>query len=545
LFAAGPVFALLAGAGLVLLWRLHRALAGLAGLLLLGVAGVSIRNVDFTPKFQPNGYRELAEYLGVHASSADTMVLDGTSQWPLYWYYAQLRGGLEQKVLFLPRDTLPATEQAVRDVIAGSAAWYLEADVDRYDPHHDGERLLAADGYEAFEGHFGGQRAVYFASQPVGQLAPLSVPVGSMQLVGATLPSSSVSAGQSLGVTLQWRRSAASPAAFKVSLRLEDAGGTVVAQNDGTPWDGFFLWAGWLQNQTLDDHAGLIVPVGTLPGTYTLRALAYDTASGQALGSVLTLGSVMVDHRAPERAGASDLPILPRAVNAGGVQLVAASVATPRIGAGDQVTTTLLWTGGRTSAPANARLEVAGAVVDHVIGGDAYPSTSWPDADAVRETVDLRVPASTVPGVYAVTVGGAAIGQVQVTPSTRTFSAPPMTHVLNASFDDVVKLVGFDDSSDAAAVHLRLAWQAIGQGSTPYTVFVHDLASDGSIVGQADVPLGNEHWVSNEVNVASYDISLQQPGTVRIQVGVYDPTTGRRLPVSSGGDSLIIDTVNR
>src|SRR5439155_715843 len=123
---------------------------------------LTVRNTGFAAEFQPNGYRELAGYLGRHAAAGDSMVLDGTSQWPLYWYYGQLRQILSQRVEFLPRETEAATERDLHDLLAAGGVWYLESDVDRYDPRHDVQRLLARDGYQALDVHFAGQRAEYF-----------------------------------------------------------------------------------------------------------------------------------------------------------------------------------------------------------------------------------------------------------------------------------------------------------------------------------------------------------------------------------------------
>ncbi|HLY64680.1 MAG TPA: glycosyltransferase family 39 protein [Chloroflexota bacterium] len=294
LFAGAPGYALILAGGLTLLWRWQPLLGGLGGAFLLGLTGMSIRNVDFSTDFAPNGYKELVSYLGQHAAPADAVVLDGVSQWPLYWYYAQLRGGLEQRVEFLPRDTLPGTEQAVPQLLAGAGAWYVESDVLRYDPNKDTERLLAADGYQAYDGHFTGQRLEYFAGHPVGQLQPLDATAGSLKLLAATKAAGAVPPDRPIGAELDWQRGAAPVSPFKLSLRLETSSGAVVAQNDTVPLGGYFDFAAWQPAQTMHERAGLFLPDRIPPGSYHLRAIPYDAATIQGLGAPLDLGMVEI-----------------------------------------------------------------------------------------------------------------------------------------------------------------------------------------------------------------------------------------------------------
>src|SRR5581483_4884951 len=82
-------------------------------------------------------------------------------------------------------------QQGVTEDLAGSGAWYLESDVLRYDPNKDTERLLWASGFETFEGHFAGQRLLYFggqASMPPYSGPPVTTPspAPSSELPGAT-----------------------------------------------------------------------------------------------------------------------------------------------------------------------------------------------------------------------------------------------------------------------------------------------------------------------------------------------------------------------
>jgi hypothetical protein len=293
LFAGAPAYALLLGAGLLLLWRWHWSLGGAGCALLLGLTGLTIRNVDFSAEFQPNGYRELAAYLGQHARPTDSVVLDGVSQWPLYFYYGQLRTHLPQRVEFLPRDTPSETEQAVITLLANGGVWYVESDVLRYDPRKDTERLLATNGYQALDTHFAGQRLEYFAGSAAGPLTPMSATAGPLQLTAVTRAAATIAPGQAIGAELDWLHGAGLVPPFKLSLRLEDASG-VMAQNDTLPLGGYLDFAGWPTGQVIHDRAGLLVPPTTPPGTYQLKAVAYDAATVQGFGPPIDLGTVTV-----------------------------------------------------------------------------------------------------------------------------------------------------------------------------------------------------------------------------------------------------------
>lgn len=542
LFAGAPGYALIVGAGLLLLWRWHWLLGGLAAAFLLSLAGLTTYNTDFNPEFQPNGYREMASYLERHAAAGDAMVLDGVSQWPLYFYYGQLRQGLGQRVEFLPQDTPAATEQTIEQLLAAGGVWYVESDVDRYDPRHDVERLLAARGYQAADLHFAGQRLEYFGGAALGPLKPANVDFGAMRLAGQTAPDRAISAGQTLGVQLVWQATAQPVAPFKVSLRLETADGRLAAQNDSLPLGGYADFGAFRPGSTMNVRAGLIVPVGTLPGSYRLRALAYDAGSGRDLGPAIDLGSVTVDHAAPQRVDAAELPTV--GLTLAGVRLAGASLPQASVSPGDRLPLTLLWTGGKTASAQRVDLALGAAHVDHPIGGAGYPTTAWRPGDVVREVAEIRIPPATAPGVYPVSVDGVIVGQVQVLAVERSFSPPAASRPVAAQFGEVAELVGLDVSRQGAALQVKLAWRALDETETSYTAFVHVLDKDGRVVSQVDRPPGTDRWVKGQVATITYDLPPASAEPVQLEIGLYDQPSGKRLPVGQG-DSLLVPIEER
>jgi len=89
------------------------------------------------------------------------------------------------------------------------------------------------------------------------------------------------------------------------------------------------------------------------------------------------------------------------------------------------------------------------------------------------------------------------------------------------------------------AIQLTLYWQALHEMSVSYTVFTHLLDAEEGLWGQMDsIPLRGEapttSWVSGEVVTDEYEIVVDTdapPGEYVIEVGMYDASTGERLPV--------------
>ena len=88
-------------------------------------------------------------------------------------------------------------------------------------------------------------------------------------------------------------------------------------------------------------------------------------------------------------------------------------------------------------------------------------------------------------------------------------------------------------------LHLTLHWQASQDNASAVQRFVHLVPADGPPVpfAQHDSPLTNDYpitsWITNEWVSETHLIALppDAPAKWRVLVGLYDPTTGERLPV--------------
>jgi hypothetical protein len=105
------------------------------------------------------------------------------------------------------------------------------------------------------------------------------------------------------------------------------------------------------------------------------------------------------------------------------------------------------------------------------------------------------------------------------------------------------------ESSPGDAVLLALRWQSLQPVAYDYHVFVHLLDARGEKILQRDgQPVQWMHpissWRPGEEIIDHYGLLLPEElpaGNYTIAVGLYDPVTGQRLPISAGPDDYAIE----
>jgi hypothetical protein len=93
---------------------------------------------------------------------------------------------------------------------------------------------------------------------------------------------------------------------------------------------------------------------------------------------------------------------------------------------------------------------------------------------------------------------------------------------------------------------LTLYWEALAPVDGDYTVFVHLLGAADAMLGQRDHPpqegaAPTSTWVPGQVLADQYQISIDPgalAGPARLMVGMYDPLSGIRLPVTGAADEF-------
>ncbi|MCS6836267.1 MAG: glycosyltransferase family 39 protein [Anaerolineae bacterium] len=141
-------------------------------------------------------------------------------------------------------------------------------------------------------------------------------------------------------------------------------------------------------------------------------------------------------------------------------------------------------------------------------------------------------------------VGHYWVGQVQV------------DEIIGAALGDSVRLVSAGLNSAAfksgEVLALRLFWETSAPLATSYAVFVQLLDESGRLVAQRDsAPMDGfaptTAWPVSAVVEDRHALLLMDrqgsplpAGTYRLIVGLYDPTTGARLPTSEPGDFVTL-----
>jgi hypothetical protein len=135
------------------------------------------------------------------------------------------------------------------------------------------------------------------------------------------------------------------------------------------------------------------------------------------------------------------------------------------------------------------------------------------------------------------------------------FEAPQPEIEIGADFNGQTTLVGLDflnlkseiENTQGAlrlkagdTLSINLYWQAKAEFDQNYTAFIHLIGPDGLLYGQVDQTPGagafpTTGWLPGEYITDAYTLSIAPhapPGDYQIEIGLYNPDTGQRLPVT-------------
>jgi len=200
-------------------------------------------------------------------------------------------------------------------------------------------------------------------------------------------------------------------------------------------------------------------------------------------------------------------------------------------------------------------------------------TTSWGWRDVWSDEHHLTLPANASEGYYRLEVGFYDPSTLERLSATDSYSGTPLGDIvtidylyvgepsqvpadalaLNATLGEQINLLGAEfDGLDGTTIGqgetlpLRLFWQANEKIKINYTVFVHLLGPDDQIVTQADQQplagfLPTTFWQPERIVPDEYPLQLPPDaplGTYQLLVGMYDLTTGLRLPISLDGQVI-------
>jgi hypothetical protein len=410
---------------------------------------------------------------------------------------------------------------------------------------------------------------------------------GAIRLEGAALRP--VEAGRGTAVDLLWTVLArpAHPGYF-FAVRVCDAGGRCWGDPAREARSEAYQSGRWEAGERVLVRVPVRTPVGLPPGDYTARVrVRSDTAKGLPLtdaaggfaGLYAEVGPLVVLPNPEPDAAAIPFDERIDREAAPGVTLLGYRMAAWQARPGERIDLTLYWRADDAPAGDDAvRLALDGGptLYEGDPAGGGYPTGRWGRGEIVADRYTVRVPADTPPGEYALRVrlgDGEPIrlGALAVAEAARRFETPPGLSTLDPAptFGGQVRLAGYDAPAGALAggetLPVTLAWEALAEMESGYTVFVHlvdvdvreansqeeppVLHAEGGIAAQRDrppaqdgAPYPTDLWLPGEIVADTVEIALPEdipPGEYGVRVGLYIQATGQRLSVPGTADNAV------
>ena len=434
---------------------------------------------------------------------------------------------------------------------------------------------------------------------------PLRGTDDAVELIGVDAARQPIPAANAvLPITLRWRVPATLPV-LGVSIRLVDSIGRIWAQHDyerinestnqqiskSADQQADETTTQYAIRNSVEDRLGLLIPAGTPPGQYFVdvavhpkgdsRPLDVLAADGRSLGAAARLfdltGAPADRTLDPER-----LPIGRKQAQdfADGLRLLGHTLDDRSVAPGETRPVNLFWQAtGQPQADTVAFVQLLDAAGQVAAGweappGGAHPTSAWQPGTLIRTQAAFRPRADLPDGRYRLITGlfratdkarlrtpsGAdhvVLGDVTVRGRPHDGTPPKPQHPTDVPFGPAGRLVGYDLAASSgglqpgAAIPLTLYWQASAATDRPYTVFAHLVDGAGAIHGYGDSEPGGGRlpttsWLAGEYLTDSHQINVNSaapPGAYRLQIGLYDPTTGQRLLTPDGKDHVEVGPI--
>jgi hypothetical protein len=417
-------------------------------------------------------------------------------------------------------------------------------------------------------------RAYQFAADetpPLPKLTPLDENFGNLAtLTGYQL----ITHTDELLLDLRWHienlpgATGLSAGDFLPYARLTDSWGSGWSQSGGFSYPS----EQWQPGDTVLTRLELPLPAGMPPGDYRLAAGLYSASTQQNLphldpagafagirarvttanltgGPAATLEAFQMANGIAPVGTASILCILPGDNGA----LLGSSIERSTLRQGELLHLSLYWATSFTVGD-NALTITLGSQTLYTgqpVHG-TFPFKQWATNQVLIDRYALKVPADAPPGAtpLELTMSGgrcqAPLGAVTVESVNRVYSPPTVDVPIPPSASNLAglaALVGYN-LSPGPPLALSLVWQSLAPMDKDYTVFVHIVAANGQLVGQADAePRGGTYptsmWQPGEYISDEYDFNLPR-GRYTAQVGLYLPENGQRLPQQDGAADFIV-----
>ena len=257
------------------------------------------------------------------------------------------------------------------------------------------------------------------------------------------------------------------------------------------------------------------------------------------------------------------------------ITLVGYSLDRTQARPGDTLNLTLFW---RTDAPLDRDysvfvhlvddLDIIQAQHDTYPGAGALPTSDWPPGQIIADAHQIHIPETApAPGVYRIRVGMydfatgqrlpagerdfITLGEIDVQPLTED-GIPNPIHV---NFGDQMELVGFQfdrrSLQPGETLTIDLWWRALTTPEKDYVVFTHLVFPPDAVwAGHDSAPQAGasptSSWQPGQLIPDQHQLTLPEdapPGVYFVEIGVYDPQSGSRLPVGFSDKGVVLGQV--
>jgi hypothetical protein len=269
--------------------------------------------------------------------------------------------------------------------------------------------LDAVTGLIDMGGHW---QALIRVGQPSGDLPDLpravnQEPVPGLELLGYGVRQHGGHWQDWARLRLWWRAPGGLSEPFKVSARLVNSDGQVVAAADAEPVAGAYPATAWRPGEVVADVYEIPLPAGLPPGDYSPLVIVYDPATGAERGRAELAPVTLLGSRArpPRRALEESVSRTPYA-RFGDVELLGFTPPDPnvRYSPGDVLPLTLLWQA--LAEPAGdlrvsfwLQADQSYPLGEEPVGG-AFPTSEWQEGQVVRQLPLLHLSESVPSGTY-------------------------------------------------------------------------------------------------------------------------------------------------
>lgn len=603
LIIVSPAYYLGLGVGLDSLRRRALPLLPPVAILLLGGLFYSTYNYYFDERYIKDDFRSMVRYIEECSRPGDLVVFNDAVISHIWEYYA--RGDLEWAALpRYPEIASPSTvEEMGRLVEAYEGIWLVYGpgeplrDRTGFVKRWFDEHLFKAD-YGLFPATTILLGVTYYLPQsPVLESPPpLDVEVGANlgeRLLLLGYERGWPEAGDKAYLTLFWRVKEALTEDYAFSFRLIDEEGQLWGQNDVIPFNNLYPTSHWELHKVIAQPVVIPLPLGTPPGLYQISLRVYSRRDGQKLevldergvpaGTAVTLGEFQLFPPPLPSPQALSLQHPRREEFGGQLRLLGYQLPSREWRSGESLHLELYW---QAMANLTKDYEVMLQLVDkngevlrerayHPSKAD-YPTSRWAVGSLVRGQYDLLIPPAAEgekvrlvikvreekkerflplgPSWWPIKGYGLALTTLTVAEQEHTFQPPSVQYPMRADLGGKVEFLGYDlDKSQVERgekITLTLYWRALTEMEVNYHIFVHLLSEEGEIGAQKDgFPAEGSRptagWVKGEVIRDDYQIALAEvlAGEYLLTTGIYNPTSGERLPVFVEGERVQGDRI--